>query len=100
MLQLSKVASEKAEAVFEAAKEATVSGYKAVENGAVKGYKAIENAVVGTYTKIEDAFVGTFLKHEGETVAEAKARVRSQIDAGNHGGESSAQTPQGQEATL
>ena len=42
----------------------------------VGGYKAIENGVVGAYTKIEDRFVDQFLTRDGETVEEAKARLR------------------------
>ena len=38
----------------------------------------MRNTVVGTYTKIEDSFVDAFLKQDGETTAEAKARVRGE----------------------
>ena len=61
----------------EAASQAAETAYHKIENGTVRGYKAVEDAVVGTYTKIEDAFVGKFLTREGETVAEAKQRVKS-----------------------
>ena len=42
------------------------------------GYKKIEQSVVGGYTKIEDKFVEAYLTHEGETVEEAKARLRKE----------------------
>ena len=39
-------------------------------------YKKIEATVVGGYTKIEDAFVEHYLAKDGETVDEAKARLK------------------------
>ena len=36
----------------------------------------ISNAVTGGYTKIEDHFVDQYLTREGESVAEAKKRLR------------------------
>ncbi len=40
-------------------------------------FEKIENTVVGKYTKIEDAFVDMYLTKDGETVEEAKARLKS-----------------------
>ncbi len=40
------------------------------------GYKKIEQGVVDGYTKIEDKFVDTYLTKEGESVEEAKARLK------------------------
>lgn len=76
-LKVSEAASEAAEDAYHAIEDGTVKGYKAIETGVVKGYKAVEDTVVGAYTKIEDAFVGKFLTREGETVEEAKARLRT-----------------------
>jgi len=42
------------------------------------GYKKIEQGVVGGYAKIEDKFVDTYLTHEGETIEEAKERLRKE----------------------
>lgn len=42
----------------------------------MNGYKKIETGVVNGYTKIEDKFVDTFLKKDGETIEEAKARLK------------------------
>jgi uncharacterized protein YutE (UPF0331/DUF86 family) len=42
----------------------------------VDGYKKIEKAVVTGYTKIEDKFVDSFLTKDGETVEEAKERLK------------------------
>ena len=53
-----------------------VDGYKKIENGVVDGYKKIEEGVVSGYTKIEDKFVDAYLTKEGETVEEAKERLK------------------------
>ena len=42
------------------------------------GFQKIQDAVVEGYTKIEDKFVAQYLTHEGETVAEAKARLKQE----------------------
>ena len=39
-------------------------------------FEKIETTVVGSYTKIEDAFVGHYLTKDGETVEEAKVRLK------------------------
>lgn len=57
--------------------EAVSDGYKKIEKGVVDGYKKIEQGVVYGYTKIEDKFVDTYLTKEGETVEEAKARLKN-----------------------
>ena len=44
----------------------------------VDANKKIENAVVGGYKKVEDKFVDTFLKQDGETIEEAKARLKKE----------------------
>lgn len=56
--------------------KAVVDGYNKVEETVVGSYNKVENAVVGQYTKIEDAFVDHYLTHDGETVADAKARLK------------------------
>ena len=58
--------------------EKVVDGYKKVEKGVVDGYKSVENAVVGTYEKLEDKFVDKYLTKDGETVEEAKKRLKNQ----------------------
>ncbi len=40
------------------------------------GYKKIEKGVVDGYTKIEDKFVDAYLTKDGETIEEAKARLK------------------------
>lgn len=53
-------------------------GYKKIEEGVVGGYKKIEEGVVGGYTKIEDKFVDAYLTKDGETVEEAKERLKNE----------------------
>lgn len=56
--------------------ETVVDGYKKIEKGVVDGYKKIEKGVVDGYTKIEDKFVDAYLTKDGETVEEAKERLK------------------------
>ena len=56
--------------------EAVTGGYKKIEKGVVDGYKKIEQGIVGGYTKLEDKFVDAYLTKDGETVEEAKARLK------------------------
>lgn len=58
--------------------EAVTGGYKKIEKGVVDGYKKIEKGVVSGYSKIEDKFVDTYLTKDGETVEEAKARLKKE----------------------
>ena len=58
--------------------EAVTTGYKKVEKGVVGGYKKIEQGVVKGYSKIEDKFVDAYLTKDGETVEEAKARLKKE----------------------
>jgi hypothetical protein len=58
--------------------EGVVSGYKAIENGVVGGYKKIENGVTGAYKKVEDQFVDRYLTKDGESVEDAKERLKTE----------------------
>jgi len=58
--------------------QTVVEGYKKVEDAVVGGYKKVEGGVVGAYQKIEDKFVDQFLTRDGETVEEAKARLKAE----------------------
>jgi hypothetical protein len=62
----------------EAIADAVTDGYKKIEKGVVEGYKKIEGGVVSGYTKIEDKFVESYLTKEGESVEEAKARLKKE----------------------
>ncbi len=57
---------------------AVTGGYKKIEKGVVNGYKKIEQGVVGGYTKLEDKFIDAYLTKDGETVEEAKARLKKE----------------------
>lgn len=51
---------------------------KKIEKSVTDGYQKIEDTVVGGYKKIEDKFVDTFLREDGETIDEAKERLKQQ----------------------
>lgn len=63
------------------AKSKLVEVNKKIEEKVVGAYKSIENGVTGTYKKIEDKFVDSFLTKDGETVKEAKSRLKSDIES-------------------
>ena len=69
--------------------EGVIGAYRAVEEGVVGTYKAVENAFVGGYQGIEDAFVDQYLTRDGESVEDAKARLRAEQEVrqvpGRHG---------------
>lgn len=58
--------------------EAVTGGYEKIEKGVVDGCKKIEEGVVKGYTKLEDKFIDRFLTHEGETVEDAKERLKKE----------------------
>lgn len=49
--------------------------------GVTAGFQKVNDAVVGKYTEIEDWFVDRYLKRDGESVAEAKTRLRQEQKA-------------------
>lgn len=55
-----------------------VDTFTKIEDAVVGGYTHIQDAVVGSYTKVEDAFVSRYLTRDGETVEQAKARLKSE----------------------
>ncbi len=73
-----EMAKSKIVKVTENIAEAVVDGYKKIETGVVSGYKKIEKGVVQGYTKVEDKFVEAYLTKEGETVEEAKERLKKE----------------------
>lgn len=58
------------------AKSKLVQANQKIENAVVGGYKKIEKTVVSGYTKIEDKFVDSFLTKDGESIKEAKERLK------------------------
>lgn len=60
--------------------EGVTDGYKKIEEGVTEGYKKIEESVVKGYARIEDAFVARCLTREGESVENAKKRLKKEKD--------------------
>lgn len=58
--------------------EAVTGGYRKIEKGVVDGYKKIEKDVVSGYSKLEDKFVDAYLTKDGETIEEAKIRLKKE----------------------
>ena len=53
-----------------------VAAYKAIEESVVGAYKAVEKGAVDAYRKVEDTMVDKLFRKEGETIEEAKERLR------------------------
>ena len=60
------------------AKSKIVKANEKIAGAVTAGYKKIEQGVVSGYTKIEDKFVDAYLTREGETVEQAKARLKKE----------------------
>lgn len=60
--------------------ESVTGGYKKIERGVVEGYKKIETGVVDGYTKLEDKFIDQFLTRDGETVEDARKRLKGSAE--------------------
>ena len=60
------------------AKSKIVKANEKIAEAVVGGYKKIEQGVVSGYTIIEDKFVEAYLTRDGETVEEAKARLKKE----------------------
>lgn len=58
------------------AKSKLVQANKKIEEKVVGGYKKIKDSVVSGYHKIEDKFIDQILTHDGETIEEAKERLK------------------------
>lgn len=57
-----------------------VGGYNAIENSVVGSYKAVENGFVKAFTNISDGFVDYFFTRDGETVEQAKNRMKQEAE--------------------
>ena len=77
---MSGIDPEFAEEVAEAAAKGTVGGYKKIENGVVSGYKKIEEGAVSGFNKVNDKCVEKLFAKEGESVEDAKKRLRGETD--------------------
>lgn len=60
------------------AKSKIVQANEKIAEKVVDTFEKIEDTVVCGYTKIEDAFVDRYLTKDGETVEQAKQRLKSQ----------------------
>ena len=56
--------------------EKAVEGYKKIEKGVVDGYKKIEDGVVEGFGKVSDKVIEKTMAKDGETVDDAKKRLR------------------------
>lgn len=65
-----------AEQVYRAIEHGVVDTYEKIEDTVVGGYKKIEQGAVSGFQKISDKFVEKFFTKDGETVEEAKERLR------------------------
>lgn len=53
-------------------------GYQKIEDGVVSGYKKIETGVVEGFGKVTDKCVEKLFAKEGESVEDAKARLKGE----------------------
>lgn len=60
------------------AKSKLAAANKRMERSVTEGFTKMSRAVVGGYTKIEDVFVDRYLTRDGETVGEAKERLKKE----------------------
>lgn len=58
------------------AKSKLVKANEKIADGVTAGFQKISDTVVAGYTKIEDRFVERYLIREGETLEEAKERLK------------------------
>ena len=62
------------------AKSKLVKADEKIADKVVNTYKKIENTVTGTYTKIEDKFIDQYLTKDGETIEDAKKRLKEEAN--------------------
>ena len=75
---------QKAKTAYKKVENAVVGSYQAVEDGVVGGYQKMQDSIVHGFTRISDRFVARYLQHEGETLDEAKARIKRQEEELNN----------------
>lgn len=63
------------------AKSTLVKANEQIAEGVIGAYRAVEAAFVGGYQGIENAFVDQYLTRDGESVEDAKARLRAEQEA-------------------
>lgn len=60
------------------AKSKLVKANQKIADSVVSGFGKIQDSVVGTYTKIEDRFVDQYLTKDGESIEDAKKRLKEE----------------------
>jgi hypothetical protein len=60
------------------AKRKIVKTSENIANAVTGGYKKIENGVVNCYRKVEDRFIEAYLLKDGETVEQARERLKKE----------------------
>lgn len=60
------------------AKSKLVEANEKIAETVTGGFQKIQHAVVSSYTKIEDRFVDQYLTREGESIADAKKRLKQE----------------------
>lgn len=60
------------------AKSKLVQANEKIAEGVVCGYKKIEQGAVDGFNRMSDKFVDSFLTKEGESVADAKVRLKAE----------------------
>ena len=63
------------------AKSKLVKTNEKIAESVTTGFQKVSDTVVGKYTKIEDKFVDQYLRHDGETIEEAKERLKKEQEA-------------------
>ena len=63
------------------AKSKLVKVNERIAEGVTTGFKKMSDGVVEGYTKIEDKFVEEFLTKDGETVSDAKTRLKEEEES-------------------
>lgn len=58
--------------------ETVTTGFKKMSDGVVNGFNKMSDGVVKGYTKIEDKFVDEFLTKDGESIEDAKKRLKEE----------------------
>ena len=64
------------------AKSKFIKANEKIAEKVVGTFEKMEDTVVSSYRKIEDAFVDRYLTKDGETVEEAKKRLKRENESG------------------
>ena len=64
------------EKTYKSIEQGVVSTYEKIEDAVVSGYKKIEQGAVSGFHKISDKFIEKFFTQEGESLEEAKERLK------------------------